>query len=374
MNTRTHDKPNQAPAMLIAVFATMLASVTSASSTTTYDVRLWSEAVVMTDQVLLGDIATVSDALGTGNGQVNLAGIVVMDAPPKGQSAELSYQQIRTALRAVHVPLYRVNFSGAAVCKVFRQKTDPVPEVSYTSAADESVRTNIEQGRLRRSATLYNELHRWVERRFTNPRDQVEIEAYCDQPGLLDLSGPEYSFSFSGPDTPARLLGTSRFKVRIAHEQYEEQTVTITVTVRVFRQMVIATDTINRHMVILPEMVRCVRKSVRSIDEPTAGQVDDVAGMQACRMIAAGNVICMDDIEQVPLVKRGQLVTVEVHYGTLTVRSSGEALETGVKDDTVRVRRSSSAKRDFSARVVGPAQVRIDLSPSGAVTVPGNKN
>ncbi len=88
--------------------------------------------------------------------------------------------------------------------------------------------------------------------------------------------------------------------------------------------------------------------------------IDDgnLEGRIATRSIQAGNVIRNSDIKFAPVIKKGDIVSLTVKCGSVTLRTTAEAKEDGRISDNIKVKASIS-KEDVMARVVDNSTVEI---------------
>src|SRR6202020_124227 len=89
-----------------------------------------------------------------------------------------------------------------------------------------------------------------------------------------------------------------------------------------------------------------------------ARSVDQIAGMELRRPVAAGQPLQLSDLARPPLVTRGSTVQLELTVGALSVSGEAIALDTGAEGDKIRVQNIAS-RALISAQVIGPGRVRI---------------
>ncbi|MEO9902834.1 MULTISPECIES: flagellar basal body P-ring formation chaperone FlgA [Alphaproteobacteria] len=92
----------------------------------------------------------------------------------------------------------------------------------------------------------------------------------------------------------------------------------------------------------------------------TVTSADQLVGMSARRPISAGRVIRRTDVKPIELIHKGDLVTMIFRTSFMTLTLRGQALESGARNDTIRVKNLSSGKT-----VVG------SITQSGIVSVAG---
>jgi flagellar basal body P-ring formation protein FlgA len=94
--------------------------------------------------------------------------------------------------------------------------------------------------------------------------------------------------------------------------------------------------------------------------------VDQIKGMEARRMLHAGEIVRSDDIRRPIVVSKGAVVTMTFEAPGVTLTATGRAMSEGGLGDTVTVQNPVSF-RLISGIVTGPGAVRAS---SSALTVP----
>jgi flagella basal body P-ring formation protein FlgA len=85
--------------------------------------------------------------------------------------------------------------------------------------------------------------------------------------------------------------------------------------------------------------------------------MDALAGMEARRVLRAGETVRPDDVRRPILVQRGATVTMTFEAPGVSVTAMGRAMSEGGYGETVSVQNIASY-RQVSAIVIGPGQVR----------------
>lgn len=89
-----------------------------------------------------------------------------------------------------------------------------------------------------------------------------------------------------------------------------------------------------------------------------ARKIDEVVGKQARTTLRANQPIRPDQIERVPLIKSGQMVTIVAENEILKISVSGKARSSGAEGDTIRVQNLTSLK-EIPARVISATTVQV---------------
>ena len=96
-------------------------------------------------------------------------------------------------------------------------------------------------------------------------------------------------------------------------------------------------------------------------------KIDDVKGLQARRVLSAGQPFRADDVRRPIVITKGQTVTMEFEAPGVQLTAMGRAMSEGGVGDTVTVQNPVSY-RMISAIVTAPGTVRA----TGIITAPAN--
>lgn len=96
-------------------------------------------------------------------------------------------------------------------------------------------------------------------------------------------------------------------------------------------------------------------------------RIDEVKGMQARRVLAAGQPFRSDDVRRPIVITKGQTVTMEFDAPGVQLTAMGRAISEGGIGDTVTVQNPASY-RMISAIVIAPGAVRA----TGIISAPAN--
>ena len=173
----------------------------------------------------------------------------------------------------------------------------------------------------------------------------------------LDLAGPEYTFSIRR--RKGRPLGLTSVEVDVFAGDRVVQTIEMIVQVTMTRRVVAARRSINHGATIRPSDVHLVSTIVTRLDGKGLDDVAMAIGQRAKRFISIGAILEPALLEEVPLVKRGELVTIASAVGGVRVVTTAKAAGTGVLGDVVRIRSLNNKHVEYDAIVVGPGRVEV---------------
>lgn len=336
-------------------------------------VRLWPSAVVVGDTMRLSDLCRIES---TGDaGDVSLADLVIGDAPRPGGSRLIHMAMIRAALASSGVNMARVTLGGATRCAVVRPRGDAVgqPTRDETAAPLTTRRTRNHPRRARTNAASLGSTRRGsAGSRVRTLRDAVvdyftaELRRYGGTAGvvfdrtdvkLLDLPDTQYDFRVRRNKGPA--LGLISLNVDVRADGRTVQTVPMVVQVTMIRRVVIAARPINQGSTVRAVDVDVIASSFTRLTKLGFSDPVQVIGQRAKRFISAGTTIDPNTLESVPLVARGQVVTLTVVSGAVRIVTTATATKEGRLGEIITVRSANRRRTEFDAVVIGPSAVRI---------------
>ena len=180
---------------------------------------------------------------------------------------------------------------------------------------------------------------------------------------ILDLASPPYEFRVRR--LRGSPLGMTPLEVDVIVGGRAVQTVPLVVQVTLIRRVVVARRSINQGATIRAVDLGFTEMSFTRLDKLGVIDVSRVIGQRCKRFVPAGTLIAMSMIESVPLVQRGQLVTVTSEVGRIKVTTTAKASETGLLGEVITLRAVDNKRVEFDGVVVGPGAVRIGLGSLG---------
>jgi len=339
-------------------------------------VRMWPSAVVVGDPVRLSDLCELRGL--PADEERKLTDLVITEAPPPGGSLVLHIGAIRTALAASGTNMAKLTLAGATQCELSRPANlAPAPTISASTSA-----TRVKQEGTPRHgganaggshngepATEAADAQKPAEmtlRRAVIENLNTELARYggtaeviFDRTSeqVLDLSGPAYEFRIRRRD--ASPLGLCPLEVDVVAAGRTVQTVPLVLQVTMLRRVVVARRAINQGATILAADVEAAPLTFTRLDRIGIEDASFAVGQRAKRFIPAGSVIEGDVLEAVPLVLRGQLVTLTSASGAIRVVTTGKAAADGLRGEVIKVRAADDKHVEFDAVVVGPGEVRV---------------
>jgi flagellar basal body P-ring formation protein FlgA len=132
-------------------------------------------------------------------------------------------------------------------------------------------------------------------------------------------------------------------------------------------RIVVPTRDIMRGDVIGESDLTFAEISGTTLSPSTATKLETLTGMQARRLLRAGDAVRAEDVRRPVVVTKGQTVTMTFHAPGIALSAMGRAMSEGGVGDTVTVQNPVSF-RMVSATVTGAGTVRAEMASAPLTT------
>ncbi len=186
------------------------------------------------------------------------------------------------------------------------------------------------------------------------------IEKFSATPSSLSVpsDGP-ISYRLLNQAYPDRLgPKTLYISVLIADQEYER--IKLRGNLRLFGEVVCMAKQLDRHALLTEEDISIIRRDISDLDPRMLTSLDEALGKQLKTSLRAGAILYSHLLENPPLVKRGDLVTIVARSERVQVRVAGEVRNEGALGDLVKVKNLMS-RREVYATVLGTDLVEAGL-------------
>lgn len=165
----------------------------------------------------------------------------------------------------------------------------------------------------------------------------------------------------SRPDLRALRSGVLAVPIQVWIDGAPYQTVQATFRIELFERLPVLTCDVHRGEALAMSQVEMRRMRVDSNvqGEPLSGAA--IPGAIALRDLTVGAIVTDRDVQRAQLVKRGDVVQIQVRKGPVVARSTAIASQDGYLGDKVRVT-TTDGKRELNAVIVGRGNVEVDLT------------
>jgi len=340
-------KKMNTPAAIAMAVVLITAAQAVPTPAATPAVQLWPQAVVQGEKILLSDVAGVVGF--DSRVAQTIRQIEVAAAPAPGESECVDVEQVRKALAAARVNLANLCIGGSAACNVYRP----------ASAANEPTRASGKKASDPMAArdeprTVEAAVRRDLAGRLAKFGGQVEVRFAAASKGVLDLGGKGVTFNVR--PRGSALLGLVNFDVDLVETGKVARTVPVMAEVALTLPVVVARRSINRGAMVRAEDLGMEERRFSRIESIGLTATSAVLGHEAKRYIDRGEMVLTRDVQAMPLVRRGDYVTVWFHRGGLVVRGSAKALKEGAQGERIEVK-SEPGGQVYTVVVTGPKTV-----------------
>ena len=132
----------------------------------------------------------------------------------------------------------------------------------------------------------------------------------------------------------------------------------VRVDVEALVDMVIATRQIEHGSTIAATDLAVQKCEITQNSSLAARSIDEVVGKKARTTLRANQPVRADQVERVPLIKSGQMVTIVAESGVLKISVTGKAHSSGAEGDIIRVQNLTSLK-EIPAKVIDGSTVQV---------------
>lgn len=306
------------------------------------EIRLRARSDVPGGIVRLGDVADVEDA--DPEAAARLRAVSLVPAPGAGKSVQIEFDTIRGRLAAQGFDLSQMEFSGSSLVIVRSGgnlgENETPRSVSVSDASQrqaEDLASKAVAKHLREMAAHLGNLR--VETNMTPAQAQSLVQAASSK---LDVTGGV-----------APWTGEQKFQLSFFDRNGKRTEMGIQCRVGVLPHVLVPRNNLPKGHILQEEDL-----TWKQCDAPAAGKgvgletLEAAIGRETKRSLRAGETILPADVRGIPLVRRGDIVTVKSRAGGIVVRMEAKAHGDGGLGETVKLV-SLDGKRELQAQVTG---------------------
>lgn len=314
-----------------------------------------STAVVQLGQV--AEIHEVDEALAA-----KLAGVTLFPAPAAGRSKAVDFETIRGRLASQGFNLTELEFSGSSLVTVGGARFSDASKTATSTAANELSQKHADEmvaGAVRaylkdKSPSLGN---------FS-----IEPKLTPKQVALLSASASA-RVEVSGGNEP--WTGHQTFRAGFYDRPGHSVALLIECRVAPLPQVLVASANLPKGHVVGPDDISWKQQPTAKAAEVFLDREELVIGQETKRNLRAGEPIAAVDVRGVPLVRRGDIVTVIARSRGIVVRTDAKALADGSLGQPIKLV-SLDGRRELTARVSGYHEASVGPSTGDGPPAPGN--
>ncbi|MDD2272973.1 MAG: flagellar basal body P-ring formation chaperone FlgA [Desulfuromonadaceae bacterium] len=159
---------------------------------------------------------------------------------------------------------------------------------------------------------------------------------------------------------PQQWEGWGNISVAVLARQNDKvlRNISVRLDVEALADTVVTLQQINYGELISAADVVLQKREITYNSHLAARTIDEVVGKKSRTTLRANQPVRADQVERVPLIKSGQIVTIIAENEVLKISVSGKARSSGAEGDMIRVQNLTSLK-EISARVIDASTVQV---------------
>jgi len=158
-----------------------------------------------------------------------------------------------------------------------------------------------------------------------------------------------------------RPRGTCVVALRLLEKDRVVRRLSVPVRVRRWDLLPVARRELSRGRVLTAEDLEERWMESTAMADADLIRLDEALGSRLSRYLLAGRPLARRQLEQVPDVRRGELLTVTVRSGGVAVRAAAHALEDGRIGESLQVKLEETGRR-LVARLVAPGEAVLEVA------------
>lgn len=147
------------------------------------------------------------------------------------------------------------------------------------------------------------------------------------------------------PSNQSKLKGNVVVPVRIIFEDNSERTIIISLKVRVFQQVLVTTNQLEKHQKMSTSYVRFITKEFTFLPDDLLFDLDYLSGKRTKRMIGKDVELYKNMFEDVPVINSGDEIRLCVKSGGVFVATKAIAKEDGKIGGKILVKKKNGSDR-----------------------------
>lgn len=159
---------------------------------------------------------------------------------------------------------------------------------------------------------------------------------------------------------PSRYLGETTIPMEVFVDGERWRQIYPRFSIEIMTLIPVLKKSLNRNQIITEDLIEIKMFGLSQLPKDYVFDEEEVFGMRLLRNIEAGVPLRMSYLEEIPLVERGDRVTIQVILGSMTISLLGEARGTGLFGDVIQVRNLDSNKL-LHCKIIGPKLVQIEV-------------
>jgi flagella basal body P-ring formation protein FlgA len=137
-----------------------------------------------------------------------------------------------------------------------------------------------------------------------------------------------------------------------------DRSMAVTVDCRFYREVVVTTRSMRRGNLLESDALMVEERDITRLKHGWFDSLDELLDLQSARPIGVGQTVSHRHVQPVPVVHRGDDISMAVTTGTMSLLATGIALQDGGIGERIRVRNIESGKVVFG-EILDAGTIRI---------------
>ena len=216
-----------------------------------------------------------------------------------------------------------------------------------------------------------------VVKRASTDISHTEVKDSVTQAIRKIMPNPLYDLDVKNRDLGFIVAGTFLPEIRIEDVRYDRQNENFSANIRIYdetnnmvaqrklvgkiTQMIevpVLSQNMSKKSIIGAQDINMIRIPANSVSQNMILTTDDLIGMAPRRNITAHQPISANDIQAPIIIKKGEIVTMQLVHKRMRLTAQGKALDHGSKGEVIRIQNMNS-RQVIEAKVTGPQKVEI---------------
>ena len=153
------------------------------------------------------------------------------------------------------------------------------------------------------------------------------------------------SISVQPADARNELKGKTIFFVTVYDNNKKLDRFPVTADIRLYADVVVNITRLNRYVTVEREDLSIEKREITNLRRPPFTNFDEVAGKRTTRVLRVGTILTANEVEDPPLVNKGDILTAILTDKNLQISLKAKALSEGWLGDTIVVKMINSMQR-----------------------------
>ncbi|MBD3182240.1 flagellar basal body P-ring formation protein FlgA [Candidatus Poribacteria bacterium] len=268
----------------------------------------------------------------------SLKEIIIGNAPRPGFSQTFHISYIKSRMQHQGIDIDNISWEGPQQV-IVESKAFYLTEKDFQSRAENFIKTL----------------------RVDLKDSRINLRPFNDiRPSVLPYGDVSVNTELVSEPSPNGTISV-RFVISVDDEECEKRVILF--KLEAYREVLVAANTIDRQSIIQKDDLK---KALRNVSGKFSfyTEISELTGKRTRLNINNGKIITADMVEEPPIVKRGDLVTIMIKGPGFTITAQGQANENAPRLGTIRVINTASRK-ELTAKVINSELVKVQYIHKG---------